>query len=318
MKNLDKQQIAVFLLIGLVVVGMILYSVSTLSGNDQDKAEQEQEIAFEAPKDPIESRKKKYKSTLEVYEQKHLEEEEAKKPVQLDFQAFPEQDIEASKEQMKVQPDQVPTDQRPVKNISTSSRVKRISTEKPKDIPLTDSESEPDATTTTKKVKTKARGLVTARNLNTEINISEHSTPHSIPVVTHGDQTLRNNRPIKLRITKDVTINSIPIKAGTVIPGTVSFSNDRVFISVSQFTYDGELIRTDLEAYDNGQRGIYAPASVDKEIAANTAQSAGSGIRVTLPVIGGSISSTGLNKKINASEKEVFIPSQHKLLLSYK
>lgn len=304
---IEKEKMAIYAVIGLVIVATVLYCVYEFGGGNSEVSEGEQSssMAFEAPAnnpDHAKREQEKYKSSLDVYEQNHESETEEEETVNLGFNKLTDNE--------KDQEDVVPVEQKQQviyreRRPSTNYTVKKNSDVVEKVEP----KIEPPLT--------KKKGLITAAD-NSANNTAVLTSDVSIPVLFHGDQTLVNGGPAKLRTTKACSINGNIIQAGTVLTGYASFEGDYVFINITSIDINGSPMAVKLTAYKKGQRGIYAPSNTNKDmVKENINSNTSGGVRVSVPgvPISGTIN-PNLSKKTTEKSSSLFVPSQSTMVLN--
>jgi len=81
------------------------------------------------------------------------------------------------------------------------------------------------------------------------------STTDTLKAVVDGDQVVKANSRIRLRLTSESTINGVTFPKNTLVFGTVSFQPNRALISIEQINHQP----VPLKAYDfqDGLEGIY-------------------------------------------------------------
>jgi len=98
------------------------------------------------------------------------------------------------------------------------------------------------------------------------ITISEESnrpTDDFIVVEVNGEQTVKNDSRLELRLAVDAVINGDSIPRNSLVYGFVSFKTNRVFISITNINHNP----VDLKAFDllDGNEGIYIKNSFTAE-----------------------------------------------------
>jgi hypothetical protein len=138
-----------------------------------------------------------------------------------------------------------------------------------------------------------------------------------IKAVVHGEHKIRSSEYIKLRTTEESYIDGVKLPANFFMTGKASFSNDRIFVTVSSLKHGDRLMEVSFEIFDSGDGicGIYVEGGLEQQIAEESIRDAVSGVRVNVPVIGG-ISTNALRRK--AEDISVVIPSEYKVLLKSK
>jgi hypothetical protein len=135
-----------------------------------------------------------------------------------------------------------------------------------------------------------------------------------IKAVVHGEHKIRSSEYIKLRTIEESHIEGVNIPANFFMTGKASFSNDRIFITVSSLKHGDRLMEVSFDIFDSGDgiRGIYVEGGLEQQIAEESIRDAVSGVRVNVPMIGG-ISTNAVRRK--AEDISVVIPSEYKVLL---
>jgi hypothetical protein len=138
-----------------------------------------------------------------------------------------------------------------------------------------------------------------------------------IKAVVHGEHKICSSEYIKLRTTEESYIDGVKLPANFFMTGKASFSNDRIFVTVSSLKHGDRLMEVSFEIFDSGDGicGIYVEGGLEQQIAEESIRDAVSGVRVNVPVIGG-ISTNALRRK--AEDISVVIPSEYKVLLKSK
>lgn len=135
-----------------------------------------------------------------------------------------------------------------------------------------------------------------------------------IKAVVHGEQKVRSNEYIRLRTTEECYVQGIKVPANFFFTGKASFSNDRIFVTISSFRHGDQLIDVVFEIFDSGDgiRGIHVEGGLEQQIAEESIRNAAGGVRVNVPFVGG-ISTNAIRRK--AEDISVIIPSEYKVLL---
>jgi hypothetical protein len=138
-----------------------------------------------------------------------------------------------------------------------------------------------------------------------------------IKAVVHGEHKIHSSEYIKLRTTVESYIDGVKLPTNFFLTGKASFSNDRIFVTVSSLKHGDRLMEVSFEIFDSGDgiRGIYVEGGLDQQIAEESIRDAASGVRVNVPMIGG-ISTNAIRRK--AEDVSVVIPSEYKVLLKSK
>ncbi len=81
-----------------------------------------------------------------------------------------------------------------------------------------------------------------------------------INAVVHGEQKIKNNSTVKLRITQDAVIDDCKLPINTYVYGICSMQKERLIIKISSIKLSGKIIKTNLTVFDNDAiEGIYIP-----------------------------------------------------------
>jgi hypothetical protein len=140
------------------------------------------------------------------------------------------------------------------------------------------------------------------------------NTDDFINCVVHNDQVIKSGSTVRLRITQNCVIDGHQVPKNTYASGIATFQGERVKVVISSLKLGDEIVRTKLNAFErDGIEGIYAPGSIDKEIANQAAQdgSARTSASINVPMFGSV--SMGARKKI--ADPTVKLISNYKLLL---
>lgn len=126
--------------------------------------------------------------------------------------------------------------------------------------------------------------------------------------VVHETQTLVSGSTVKLRLTSDVYINGILVKAGTFVYGTASLENERLLIVVSSINYRNMLLPVSLSVHDvDGVAGIYIPGSINRDVAKQSAEQSLSSVELMSmdPSLGAQATAAGVNAAKSLLSKKV-------------
>ena len=140
---------------------------------------------------------------------------------------------------------------------------------------------------------------------------AENST--TVYAVIHQRQTVHQNSPVKLRITREFSLNGTSIPAGTIVYGTASFGNERVLIQYENLSFNGQLFPFPYRTFDtDGIEGIYVPGLVINDVGQETVNQTTANTRVSIPVVG----SVAVNTAQRENNKNTAILTQdYKVLL---
>lgn len=126
--------------------------------------------------------------------------------------------------------------------------------------------------------------------------------------VVHETQTIVSGSTVKLRLTSDVYINGMLVKAGTFVYGTASLENERLLILVSSINCRNTILPVSLAVHDiDGVAGIYIPGSINRDVAKQSAEQSLSGVDLVSmdPSIGAQAAAAGLNAAKGLLSKKV-------------
>lgn len=305
---IEKEKIAIYAMIGLVVVGMILYGVYDYYDGEIPAEGETSSISFEAPAnnpDQAKREKEKYKSSLDVYEQNHDPLEDEKETVNLGFNKLTEKNEVEEEKPAQSEKTVVYRDRPHIRHSNSYTIINP-------DVVVKEVQKKEE-----EEVRTKKKGLITATD-NSNNNTAVLQADVSIPVIFHGDQTLVHGGIAKLRTTKACSINGNILQAGIVLSGIVSFDGDYVYININSININGSPTQVALTGFKNGQRGMYAPSNANKDIVKeNISNNTSGGVHVAIPgvPISGTIN-PNLSKKTSEKSASLFVPSQTSLILN--
>ena len=109
--------------------------------------------------------------------------------------------------------------------------------------------------------------------------------------------SLVSGSTVKLQIKKEILIHNTPIRAGQLIYGIATLSNERIRIHVSSIRTALEILPVSLDVYDlDGLEGIYIPGSITRDVGKQTADQSISSLGLTSvdPSIGAQAASAGI------------------------
>ena len=106
--------------------------------------------------------------------------------------------------------------------------------------------------------------LFFASNPKATIDLNDHNRDMKIPVRVDGTQTVKKDYRLRLRLIRDVTINSKMIPGNTVIYGFVKFRPNRTLVEIENIDH----LPVKLKAYDfqDGSEGIYIVNNLQSEV----------------------------------------------------
>jgi hypothetical protein len=335
MKKIDKETLAIYLVIGLVVFGLVIYGFfSTSKGKTTTQVTEVQKAKsmFSAPSDPTKKEKEEYKSTLDNYEELAQKQEEEEQQKTMKQSIGFNKPLEAStlqngnnkeQKQKEVQAQTVTVQPIAKTSLAQQNKTQKVKSEAMEQHTVTEEEPKETEQPTRRK-------LVSASQDRTEPNQKKETEnptdkkiddlPNEVPVVVHGDQTILSGQRIRLRVTKAAKVGGYTIDEDQILSGTCTFTTDRVKITVYSFRSDGQTVKMKLYAYDNGELGIYATTNTNQEIANQTAQQVTQRVRFTIRTPVGSVPIGGGagTRKIAEQERKFEITSQYNLTLSDK
>jgi len=179
---IEKEKLAIYMLIGLVVVGLGVYSWS-LYGDDKTEGtgEEKASVGFEAPSNNPEQAKKekeKYKSSLDIYEQNHKADEELEEEhkANIGFEKYTDKGMKEESEKSAEPVYKAPAN-RPKQYAGSSNQSRQSSYKAP-----VNEETESVQEVQPEVVRTKKKGLISASGNNTN-NTATLATVTSFPVV---------------------------------------------------------------------------------------------------------------------------------------
>jgi hypothetical protein len=115
--------------------------------------------------------------------------------------------------------------------------------------------------------------------------------------VIHEKQVVHQNSTVKLRTTKEFSLDGTVVPVGTFIFGIVTISNERVLIKFDKLSVNNQLIPFSYDTYDSdGIEGIYVPGLILNEVGKEAAQQTTANANVRIPIVG--------SVAINTADKE--------------
>ncbi|WP_165806424.1 conjugative transposon protein TraM [Chitinophaga parva] len=94
------------------------------------------------------------------------------------------------------------------------------------------------------------------------------ATTNTIAAVIHEGRTVTSGATVKIRLQQDIYVKGQLIPRGNFVFGKCSFSGDRMLITVSSITYQGNVYPVSLTVYDTGGMvGISIDASLNQDAA---------------------------------------------------
>lgn len=142
---------------------------------------------------------------------------------------------------------------------------------------------------------------------------SGKTTPMIKAVIHNGNKAVKSGSTVRIRLTEDCLINGVEVKRNTIISAIASFSNERIKLSVTSISYNGQYLDAKLTAYDlDGIQGIFVPGGIKEEAKEDVSSSGVDAASGTLPIIGG-LAKDVLKKSIK--EPSAVIYDNHKITL---
>ncbi len=248
--KIDKGQIVIFSVIGLVIMYIVYGLVS--SSNDSEQKQTNTNISI-----PENRTVKSYETKLEAYSK---ENEQKENGISLNFDRdlldgnkSDEKDNGHTKKQLlELQIDSMLNSKKFTPNYKKTV-VRSVPTNAPKETNAPEIISESENTIDIndfflKKAKPK-------RSIGNVGIDSENKKKLNIMAVIHNDQEIRNGDRIKLRLLENVTINGIKYKRNTYAFGFARFQTNRVLLTINNINHNP----TNLVCYDkqDGSMGIY-------------------------------------------------------------
>ena len=139
------------------------------------------------------------------------------------------------------------------------------------------------------------------------------NTDATIYVVVDGDQVVKANARLRMRLTKAATINGKPMKKNTLVFGFISFQPNRALIEIENIKHHP----TKLKAFDlqDGSEGIYVENNFRAEATSEVLDDVIGDINIPIvPQVGGI---TKVLKRSNRNVK-VTVLNNYKLILKPK
>lgn len=139
------------------------------------------------------------------------------------------------------------------------------------------------------------------------------NTDETIYVIVDGDQVVKTNSRLRMRLSKTAKINNKTIKKNTPIYGLVSFQPNRAIIKIENINHNP----TSLKAFDlqDGSEGIYVENNFRAEVTSEVLNDVISDINIpSVPEVGGI---TKILKRNNRRTK-VTVLNNYRLILKPK
>lgn len=149
----------------------------------------------------------------------------------------------------------------------------------------------------------------------------ENEQQYYISAVIHGEQSIREGSPVKLRTTQDFSLDGETIPKNTFIFGQATISENRLSINISGFKANGTIFRTNMVALDqDGSPGLkliggQGEGVTDKAI--DVVDYSTNSALTNIPVIGSIAQGTReiLRNKRTTNAKPVILGSNYKIFL---
>ncbi len=243
--QVDKKKIVFLSVIGFVVLFIIGYSVFVMSGDDENANELQQTLVpeLEEGEEMYSSKKvavdaikeEKEKIVPSIYDERFLDES-----------GMYDEDLLDKKKQRMV--DSIYRLGRiDYSRDSNSTNIRRSLKKRRKKIAVIDTKDTISAL--------KAMGLEHQLFFAVSPQVLVDGTGESLEVEVDGEQTIKVNDRLQMRVTENTTVRGIEIKKNTLLYGIVKFRPNRVILMVSNI----EGFPLKLKAYDSadGLEGIY-------------------------------------------------------------
>ncbi len=243
--QVDKKKIVFLSVIGFVVLFIIGYSVFVMSGDDENANELQQTLVPE-----LEEGEEMYSSKKVAVDAIKEEKERIVPSIYderfLDASGMYDEDLLDKKKQRMV--DSIYRLGRiDYSRDSNSTNIRRSLKKRRKKIAVIDTKDTISAL--------KAMGLEHQLFFAVSPQVLVDGTGESLEVEVDGEQTIKVNDRLQMRVTENTTVRGIEIKKNTLLYGIVKFRPNRVILMVSNI----EGFPLKLKAYDSadGLEGIY-------------------------------------------------------------
>ena len=304
--KIEKNKIVAASIVGIVVLFIIFYSI-TLFGNDADK-----NTVKEAAVPDLQEEKEDYKSKLEAVDA-IKEEKEKLIPTVYDESKLDENGyfIEDKEEKDK---------QKIIDSIYNAGKIHyRIPTKKhpqkkhPENKKQGAKKLDFDSKESLEEIKKSQKDFFKANNKSPKKDNSIlGATDPLIYAEVNGNQLIKNNNRLEMRLTKDAIINGFLFKKNTYVYGTTQFKPNRIIVTINSINNKPVAI----EAYDvqDGGLGIYVENSLSAEASLELSRDLSSEIGETLPGV------STLKRLFRKKQKKIKVKviNKYQLLLKLK
>lgn len=306
---MDKQQMATAGIIGLVSIGLVVYTIITFGSKKTDTKE-----AFNAP--ALVNEQVQTKEDYDLRMKKELR-EMPRKPKEATILLDPFENVDSSTEEANLvfpEPDENREDEKPEINYNSTPKPKiqhrAVKNDEPPEIVLSVDTSK---AIIAPQVRSKAR-------YNDNISTAkQQSTSNTFSASVFGEQKIFNSSLLKIRLLSPITLESgIVIPRNTFVSGTVAFAVERIKIQITSIPYQNTIHKVNLSVYDanDGLEGIYVQGNAINDI---NDQSSSDAVDEVFARPG--ISSVGIIKGVGSEikswtrKKSVTILDEHRLFL---
>ncbi|WP_313492006.1 MULTISPECIES: conjugative transposon protein TraM [Sphingobacterium] len=88
-----------------------------------------------------------------------------------------------------------------------------------------------------------------------------------IEAVVHEDQTITTGSVIRFRLSRDITVNGVPVQKDAFVTGVASLSGERLEVNIESIRSGNSIFPVNLSVYDtDGLAGIYIPGTITREV----------------------------------------------------
>ncbi|MDR0368143.1 MAG: conjugative transposon protein TraM [Bacteroidales bacterium] len=119
----------------------------------------------------------------------------------------------------------------------------------------------------------------------TATETSQMRDKNTIRACIHEEQTVMDGQNVRLRLLEPLQAENIIIPQNTLFTGTARVQGERLDIIISTLEYEGNIISVELLAYDSdGQKGLYVPASLERQAINEAVTNIGTGMGTNFTV----------------------------------
>ncbi|MBT2621894.1 conjugative transposon protein TraM [Chryseobacterium sp. ISL-6] len=129
--------------------------------------------------------------------------------------------------------------------------------------------------------------LVKNRKFYTVGNMQQNTQPaNSIRACIHETQTITSENAVRIRLLDETRISKLVLPKGTILTAIAKFQGYRLQLQISSVEFEGNIIATDILAYDtDGQQGLAVPYSAERnaltDVVANMGNTGGTSISLS-------------------------------------